>query len=101
MILINLGRTNDELGKYFDYGEFVEAHKAFIRKVGSYYKGKPFLFVCGQMNKNEKLVDAIFKAAKDLGEEGVEALSLIGPKKPGAGIRTFSSTKSSWKSYSP
>ena len=74
LIMINLG-TNDELGKFFDYGKFVEVYEGFIRKIDAYYPNKPYLLVCGQMNKKPALVEAVFKVAEDMSKEGIKTLA--------------------------
>ncbi len=79
LVLINLG-TNDELGKDFSYDRFVKAYEKFIKEIDGFYKNKKYLLVCGQMNKSEKLVEAVFKVASDLNEEGFSVFAFKAKK---------------------
>jgi hypothetical protein len=74
LIVINLG-TNDELGREFDYAEFAKLYEKFIRELNAYYKNKKYLLICGQMNKSERLVEAVFQVAQDLSDEGITAFA--------------------------
>jgi len=80
LVLINLG-TNDELGDLYTPSNFTSALVQFVSDIHKIYKNKPnYIFIAGQMNKNNDLIEAINASSLILKERDINSYVVLANK---------------------